>query len=516
MTTSSASRGREPAAEERIDVRRYLDALRRSRRLIAGIVVLMTGTVLAVSLLLPDTYRATTRIVFEDSATVFGETNPESTQRRLATIETLVTAPTVLNSVAREVGESRDSLEDNVEASVDEEANIVNVSATDEDPRRAARIANSVAREFLSQRAALERERIRRARENLEQQIAGLEAQPNAGVQVGAIRERISELTVSEGSAGSDLQIAERAEVPDAPASPRPLRNTILALFGSLFIAVLVALARDQLVPRVSGPRELGRLLDLPVLAGVPYVRGSGRKARFMSGVEAEAYQTLQAAITLALRGEDKRLILVTGAVHAEGKSTATARLGRAIARAGHRTLLVSADLRVPRLHGILGVPLGIGVGDVLSLIDWEKGGFDGDLRQEAIQPVIVPSPGKGGAGSLDVITSGTPIKDPGRLATGPAMAVFLDEVRRLDYDVVLIDAPPLLGIADSQVVSRHVDALLLVTRLDRITLEHVNELRETLDRIEVRPLGLVVIGARSETSPYYMARRPLIEQAEV
>jgi Mrp family chromosome partitioning ATPase len=88
-------------------------------------------------------------------------------------------------------------------------------------------------------------------------------------------------------------------------------------------------------------------------------------------------------------------------------------------------------------------------------------------------------------------------------------MKTFLQHVRGLDYDYVLIDAPPLLGIADSQALARYVDDLLLVNRLDRLTLEHVNELRDVIDRLHLRPLGIVVIGARGEISPYYMQRRP-------
>jgi Mrp family chromosome partitioning ATPase len=81
--------------------------------------------------------------------------------------------------------------------------------------------------------------------------------------------------------------------------------------------------------------------------------------------------------------------------------------------------------------------------------------------------------------------------------------------VRGLEYDYVLIDAPPLFGIADSQAVARYVDEVLLVNRLDRLTLEHVDELRDVLDRLRLRPLGIVVIGARGEISPYYTQRRP-------
>jgi Mrp family chromosome partitioning ATPase len=111
--------------------------------------------------------------------------------------------------------------------------------------------------------------------------------------------------------------------------------------------------------------------------------------------------------------------------------------------------------------------------------------------------------------GALDVITSGSKAKDPGRLIAGPAMTAFLDLVRELDYEYVLVDAPPLLGIADSQALARHVDDILLVSRLDRLTLERVDELRDVVDRLYKQPLGIVVIGARGEISPYYMQRRP-------
>jgi Mrp family chromosome partitioning ATPase len=87
-------------------------------------------------------------------------------------------------------------------------------------------------------------------------------------------------------------------------------------------------------------------------------------------------------------------------------------------------------------------------------------------------------------------------------------MAAFIEQLRNLDYDYILLDAPPLLGIADSQVLARHVDELLLVNRLDRLTLDHISELREVLDRLDTRPLGIVAIGARGEMSPYYLARR--------
>ena len=203
----------------------------------------------------------------------------------------------------------------------------------------------------------------------------------------------------------------------------------------------------------------------------------------------------------------------MTGALHAEGKTTATARLGRALAQAGNRVLLVSADLRVPRLQEMFNLPLGFGLADILAVLDWNSDPLDEPLLEQAIHQVMAPIDGQARGGELDVITSGTKAKDPGRLIAGPPMRTFLERVRTLDYDYVLVDAPPLLGIADSQALARNVDEILLVNRLDRLSLERVEELRDVLDRLGVRPIGIVVIGSRGEISPYYMQRRPLIEE---
>jgi Mrp family chromosome partitioning ATPase/capsular polysaccharide biosynthesis protein len=514
---NSGTRGTS-TAEERIDTRRYFDALRRSRGLIAGIVLALTATVVLVSIALPNNYRATTLLVFEEATSPFQTTDEGSVERRLATTQALLKTKGVLDTAASRLPpDARSDLGGAIESSVDANANIIRINATAGDPVHASQIANAVARAFLEERERVEADRIKRAREQLEAQIPLLENAPAAAEQIGAIRQRISELSVSEGAAGSDLQVAERAEPPSAPASPRPVRNGILAFFGALFLAVLIALGRDQLTPRVSSPRELGRLLDLPVLIDIPYVSGRrGRRRRLLSGVELEAYQTLRSSLELALpSGRRPHVILMTGALHAEGKTTATARLGWALAQAGEKVLLVSADLRVPRLHEMFGLELAPGLADVLAELDWDGDAPNAELLARATRTVIPHFDGRGRRGELHVIPSGTKPKDPGRLIAGPAMRAFLDTVRRADYDYVLVDAPPLLGIADSQALAREVDEILLVNRLDRLTLERVNELRDVLDRLALEPLGIIVIGGRGEISPYYLTTRPALVEGQ-
>jgi polysaccharide biosynthesis transport protein len=157
--------GPRDTVDEPVDVPRYLSAPRRSWPLIALIIVLMTATVLVLSLALPKTYQATARILMDDQAGVLQAADADSVTRRLATVQTLLTTRNVLEQAAERLpDESGRTLEDKVEVSVDQNANIVDVVATDGDPEGAAAIANAVARSFLALQQAQDRERLARAR----------------------------------------------------------------------------------------------------------------------------------------------------------------------------------------------------------------------------------------------------------------------------------------------------------------------------------------------------------------
>ena len=236
----------------------------------------------------------------------------------------------------------------------------------------------------------MDRNQIEAARANLLDEQARLRNTAGSDSQLQAIQQRLSELGVSLAAAGTDLGIAQAAEPPDERSSPKPVRNGVLALFLGLFIGVLVALGRDQLVPRVSSQRELSRLIDLPLLASIPYVnRRFGLRPKVLSGIEYETYQSLAASVRFALPPTDEpRLVLVTSALHAEGKSTVTARLGAALAQAGQRTLLVSADLRWPTLHEHVEGPLAPGLTDILQRFERNE---DRDAIRHSMLSYIVP-----------------------------------------------------------------------------------------------------------------------------
>ena len=114
----------------------------------------------------------------------------------------------------------------------------------------------------------------------------------------------------------------------------------------------------------------------------------------------------------------------------------------------------------------------------------------------------------------LEVLASGHKPTDPARLLSSSATQAFFRYLRRFDYDYILVDGPPMLGIADTQALAREADRTLLVTQLDRLTADHVIDMGELIERLEMRPIGLVVIGARVKVSPYYLSQRPAVFDA--
>ncbi len=483
-------------SDQPVETGRFVDALRRSWVVVAAIVVSLTAVVLVASALLPKSYRATAKIVLANTTDPLQSSDVASTERRLATINALLTTRETLRRAARRLpGETAATLDGKVTSAVDPTADIINVVATAGTPAKASRTANAVARTFLTEQRRVEQIRLARARATLNAALNELEGKTGAQAEVqrGAIRERLTDLNVSAASSGSELTLAEAAQPPKAPYAPRPLRNAVFAFFAASFIAALIVLARAQLKPRVSGSRELSHLLELPVLTEVPYVRrGIGHQPHTVSAAEYEAYQTLQASLRRQLPATGQRVILVTSALHGEGKTEVTAALGLVLSQAGQRTWLVSADMRTPRLHELFDVAQTPGLAEVLN------GARNGDASG-----IFELSAARTGSGKLHVLASGRPPSDPAQLLASDALDGFFEEIRESDYDYVLLDGPPLLGLVDSQVLAQRADGVLLVCRPDQLTPETALATRELLDRLEVDALGLVIVGARGSTHFY-------------
>jgi capsular exopolysaccharide synthesis family protein len=494
--------------DQAVDVRRYVDALRRGAPLIAALATVVTVVVVAVSSALPKIYAASARLVYNPASSVLAQTDAESTQRQLATFQAFVQAPTVVAAAAKQLSEPPAAVKEATSSSAESSSNILSISATARRPSVAAARANAVAHAFLAEEEAVQNRGFQDARTQLETEIAQLAGTPNARSKIAALESRISALQISATGTQSELQIAESAIAPGSPTSPRVAVNGVIALVVSLILATLIILARDQLRPRFANPRELGDALDLPVLAGIPYRPRltTPRRRLVLHGLEREAYYLLQTAVRLlGLPTSGQRTLLVTSATHAEGKTTVTANLGRALARTGQRTLLISGDMRSPALHGQFDLPSSPGLSDCLRIAQDDPV----DLNV-AIDAAIRPASDEL---NLDIMVPGDIPSDPASLVSSPALGTVFDAIREKNYTYVLIDSPPLLGIADAQLLARQAEDMLLVGRLDRVSPYQIDELQGLLARLQLTPVGLTVVGVRAEFSPYYINERALATQ---
>jgi Mrp family chromosome partitioning ATPase/capsular polysaccharide biosynthesis protein len=493
--------------EDPIEVGRYLEALRRSRWLILTIVIVVTGAALAFSESLHKTYDATASIVVDNASGLVSSSETTQVQRNLQTTAALATSAAVLSEAASAVhGETRAGLQKRTSASVSENANIINIKVSYRSGQGAATLAYAVARSFLNQHSASERAQTATALSLINDQIAAVRAraaaEPSVAAQLSTLEARAAELEAASARAGSELTLIQRPDVPTSPSSPRPLRNAVIALFASMFLAILIVLGREQLTPRVTSQREISQMLGLPVLSGIPYLRRrvDARYAR----AEYETYQTLSAALRLALPPSGRpHLMLVTSATHGEGKTTVTMRLGRVLAQAGHKTLVISADLRWPKLDDALRVSGRPGVRELLTLNPEGR-----EIHFDEVAKLIVPAGGEiwSGRGELDVLPAGRHGGDASELLHTPALPALIESLRDSPYAYVLLDSPPILGVADAQMLAQFSDEVLVVSRLDRLRASDAIELRETLDRLDANAVGIVVIGTRLTGSPYYAA----------
>ncbi|HEV2769301.1 MAG TPA: hypothetical protein VGV40_03870, partial [Solirubrobacteraceae bacterium] len=459
-----------------VDTARYVAALRRNAALMATIVAVITGGVALASLLVPKSYEATTDIlVIERDALSSASAESDSLLRRLATLRTLVTTPAVLAPAADQLSVDAEALEDRVTASTDQEADVLSISATAESAEAAQQTANAVARSFVEQQSQTQRIRLRTVIDRLSRDIDQLQ---DAGADPGseelrALQERRVELLVAEAAAGADLQVARPAGLPEAASAPHPLRNAVLAFFGSFFLAVLVGLARDQLRPRPTA-RELSQILSAPILAKLPdSERRISRRRPPTDG--AAAYRTLATLLRLALPAGGRHSVLVTSTVHGEGKTTVVQRLGASLAETGQRTLVVSADLRRPDLDALYGVQGRPGLWELLV-------GSAGTVTDGAGLRQVIVAPGNDRPPTPDVLPSGSRGVDPGDAFDPRAISALLDAIWDLDYAFVICDGPPALGdLPDGAVLASECDQVLIVARLARVSASEVVDLRERL-----------------------------------
>jgi capsular polysaccharide biosynthesis protein/Mrp family chromosome partitioning ATPase len=560
-------------AEEAVDGRRYVLALRRHRLLILATVLLVTGTALAASLLMPSRYEATSTVLLRNT---FSQSDDAVIRRELITASALMTTNAVLSDVAEELpGESVRSLQADVSASSDPDANLVKVTATESTPDQAATVANLVVSTFLEHEESAQNEQLRREREALVQRLAVLEGEPGQEIEIEAIQNRIAELALTEATGGSEYDVVEQAQPPASPSSPRPVLAAVIAFGVSLFLAVVFVLLRDRLRGSPQSARELEDLTDLPLLGVVP----SRGRFRANASQRSNAYGNIRAVLALGLPAYCENILLLTAVRPADDTGRFAVELARAFEEVGKRTLIVSTDSRLGRLDQLLGTQDMPGLVDLVApdgveaTADSVEASFDGvvatvdgvlaaastpelkaesmrlrrmfpswseegivnqavknvarnshELRTRASQDGnrrksspngaedVHPEVGshivrvdldegaaRGSPFSVDVLPSGSRLARPDDVFARDAFGGVFLEIRRLSYDFILVDGPPLTRAIETHLIAKQADGVVLVVS-DRATRDDVADAGDVIGRLPTTALGMVVVGDAFDT----------------
>jgi capsular exopolysaccharide synthesis family protein len=498
------------APEPSVDLRDYVAVLRRQRWLVVVVAAIGLGAALGYSLASRPVYSARAEVLVRPISL-----NPLDSGIDDLSLETereVVLSTSVARIVARRLGTraSQDLLA-HVEVEVPTESQVLEIVYSDPDPRRAFLGAITFAEAYLQFRTRQAVNSALRVQESIQSQIDTLETEleaineavaaavpgspehQNAQIQRQVILGRLSVLenqqaTISAPSLDPGSIIGR--EVPTEPSSPRFPINLAVGLFFGAFFGVVGAFIRDRLDDRIRATSDLERSARAPVLATVPYSSNAGQNgvASFdTSDPEvAEAYRRLRTSVQLLTRKGRLHVLMVASAVEQEGKTTTAANLAVSLALIGRKVVLVSGDLRRPRLHELLEVDNRTGVEGVLQ---------GSATLAEAVQPTKIDN--------LLLLPSGPTPAHPGELLssdrTGP---LFKELVKSADF--VIVDSPPALVVADAVSMAPQVDAVLLVAREGTTTRKGVELTRNTFQQVGARVIGTVFVNSQGSDSEYY------------
>src|SRR5829696_3108824 len=418
-----------------VELREYFVILRRRWLSVLIVTLTMLAVAFLVTWLMPKKYTATTQLYFSVTADSVTEMAQGSTfaEGQMSSYAKIATSRKVLDPVIRDLPLSTTAKElaKSVVVTVPAKTVVLNIAATDHDPRRAAQIANAV----------------------------------------GAVLANVAEDLAPDRADGSEavrVTTVESAQIPDEPSSPNLIRNLALGLALGLFLGYGLAVLRHVLDTKVQSEEDVRRLTETPILGTVPVdsevpthpviLRSEPRSA------SSESVRRLRTNLQFVNVVNGAKSVVISSSIGDEGKSTIAINLAVAFADTGARVMLVDADLRRPSIAQYLGIEGNVGLTTVL-------------IGRADVQDVVQPF----GAGTLDVLPTGQIPPNPSELLGSPAMAGLLDRLTAT-YDMVLLDSPPLLPVTDAAVLSKLAGGVLLVVGADRI---HRPQLQETLVSLE-------------------------------
>jgi Mrp family chromosome partitioning ATPase/capsular polysaccharide biosynthesis protein len=445
--------------QEPIKQRRIGPILWREKYVILASVVLMVGLAIAYVETAAKVYQATAIIQVDLQTSNPGGSDATATDQALARdYATLIVSPGFLRTIRNRVDAgnlSIGALEDSVSAGSTEDSALVTLNSTASTPAKAQRIAADVSSGFLAHLQSTSSATASKLQAQLQERIGALFARINAlrpRESDPAVAAQISSLTasrqalinqsatlVANGVAqGTSATLSAAPSASSSPISPKRSLDLLAGLILGAILGVALAWAREILRPAIHSAEDLISLTDLPVLASIPL------NARDDSALT-QAYRVLYANLRFALRPTDARVVTAVGLTAKVGKSSTIEGLAR-VAGSERKLVVVDGDMRAGTLSRSLGHGNHAGLEEVLA--------GTSTLRDALVEL----EPG------VSLLPARPSRRDVSELLSWQRSLALISELRA-QFDLVLIDSPPLAGLADGLILASQSDSVVLVVR---------------------------------------------------
>src|SRR4030042_1313919 len=329
---------------------------------------------------------------------------------------------------------------------------------------------------------AQKREALNLNQRSIQYLILKREADTNKELYNGLLQ-RLKETGVSASLTASNIQILDRAEVPKSPFKPKKRLNIMLSIIVGLLGGIGIAFFPEYLDNTIKPPEDIDKRVFLPSLGLVPHypdnkdnlpveyiAHGASRSPI------AEAYNSIRTLLLLSTGGKPPRVMAVTSPARDEGKTTTAINTAISFTKADAKVVVIDADMRKPRLHKIFNLDNSTGLSAYLS--------GNVEFIEDLLKTTEIPH--------LSVITSGPTSPNPIELLSSYRLGELIRNLCQ-NYDFILIDTPPVLGISDALIVSQHTDGVIMVIRSGETPKEAAQEAKKMLEGGNAKILGVVL-----------------------
>jgi len=504
----------EPGSEPTL--RGYLRIVRAGRWWVVAFALLGLGASLVLSMTATKQYTATAQLLVQSVGSDNLSGGSSTSDLTAADVETelqLVTSAQVQQQVRAKLGSAP-----GISATEVGQTDVIAVTAVSPDPAYAANVANTYARAFVGWSTATTISNLAVAESELTSQINALgreisrlsdssSAQAVAlSNQQAVLKGQLAQLQVAGSTASSGLELVTPATTPTSPSSPKPAEDALLGLIAGLALGLGAAFLRDSMDDTLTSGEAVQKVGGAPVLATVPVVpawrKKTGRAvvaASDPTSQPAEAYRSLRTSLQFARQDRPLRTLLVTSPSAGDGKTATVVNLGAAFAQAGARTVLVSCDLRRPGFGQFFPPDEHAELAAVVS--------GDRPLRS-ALTPVD-------GTEGLWLLSTHSVVGNPTELLGSVRMRAVVAELSER-FDIVLIDSPPVLPVADALILSGYADGVVLVTAAGQTRRVELRRSTEKLAQAGATVVGIVLNKASAQGDyGYYGGYQPFVVPSE-